>query len=107
MAKADETVMTPFGAVPKWVDCKRCGAKLACKFSRVTHSQPCDDCKNTKEYELEEKKKEEEMKGFGIDRALKNQEAKAVFTGFGRNFYTNHKGDIIKDEPYRPLKAGK
>jgi|SRR5581483_6314591 len=107
MIKVDEMVTTPFGKIPKYQDCKRCGVKLSCKFDRVAYSQPCDNCKNTKEYEIEQQRKSEEMRGFGITQAFAAQQPAAVWNIKGRNVYTNNKGDIIKDEPYKPLKTGR
>ena len=94
--------------MPRWEDCKKCGAKLACVMGKFGYEQPCPKCKDTPEYEAEQAKKNEESKNMkpGIGQAFKNQQIAGVFEFKGRNIYTNSKGDIIKDEKWRPLGEG-
>jgi len=101
--KKDEIVtINVFGIktdVPKWQDCKRCGAKLACKFYGFTHLQPCDRCKVSKEYQDEENDKDKSLRNGGVSSAFENQRVAGVFEGKGTRFFTNSKGNIVKTEP--------
>jgi len=88
--------------VPRWQDCNRCKARLACSFSTYTYDQPCAECKNTPEY-IEETTK---PKGVSITQALESRTVASVFEGGGRTYYVNSRGNVIKDEKSRPLKVG-
>ena len=87
--------------IPMYQDCKKCGVKEICRFINVAYSQPCDKCKNTKEYQAEEAIKDKELRGGGITEAFDNQRATGVFEGKGTRFFTNSKGNIVKTEPLR------
>lgn len=102
MDKKDQKVKV-FGVdVPKYEDCKQCGAEAACNFVGIAYDQPCANCKNTPEYEAQAAKK-----GRTMDDMLKTNQVAGVFTGYGRDFYVNHKGDVIKDEKAKPLTNGR
>jgi hypothetical protein len=101
--KAKEEVMVLGLPIPYWQDCEECGDKLACHFSGFAYDQPCIKCKSTEKYEQEQKSYEKPM---SMSEAFKNQEIAGVFQGMGTTFYTNHKGNVIKTEPIRPLKTG-
>lgn len=104
MEPKDQTVTIMGCTIPRYIDCPWCGQKYACKFGAVTYSIPCDECKATEKYEQQQKNK---LHGDAIGQVFKNKQATSVWNYKGRNLYINHKGDIIKDEPYRPLKAGR
>lgn len=93
--------------VPRWQDCNWCGDKLACRFTTVTYDQPCDKCKDSKKYEdylAERNKVSKNMKD--ADDAYKSNTVAGVFEFKGRYIYTNNRGNIIGDEPVRPIEAG-
>jgi uncharacterized protein YcbX len=101
--KQKQTVEVMGTKLPKWQDCKWCGAKLAVSFGKFTYAQPCQKCKTTKRYEDEmNKPKEKSMASI-----LSARQPAGVFEFRGRNLYINNKGNIIKDEKWKPLKAGK
>ncbi len=89
--------------LPMWQDCKNCGVKLACRFTSVAYSQPCDKCKATEEYQKEHNK----PKSRSMDEMLAVDKPVAIYEGYGRMFYVNSKGNIIKDEKQHPVKLGK
>ena len=91
--------------IPKYVDCERCKSKLSVSWAGIAHDQPCNKCKNTPEYEYEMKHRKTLMDS-SIDEAFKNQQVASVWRVGNRTLYGNHKGNLIKDEPYRPLKTG-
>jgi hypothetical protein len=101
--KEKQTIVIMGVTLPRWQDCNRCKAKLACKFEKFAYDQPCEKCKQSKEY-LEEQKNRET--GWKHGNPLKNREITGVFQGLGTTFYTNHKGDVVKTESIRPLPAG-
>lgn len=109
MSKAEETI-TVFGVeLPRWQTCERCGKEWACWFNGVLYLQPCDDCKNTPEWEAEQAVKEKEWEKYregGIDEVFANQKPVAVHEVAGSYLYTNKRGDIIKEEKVRPMKQG-
>lgn len=105
MDKKDQTIKL-FGVdIPQWQDCNRCGAKLAVRFGSVTYEHPCSNCRNTEEWQKEQEgyKKERSMQDI-----LDINKPTSVFTMTDkkgrpiRNLSVNHKGNVIKDEAYRP-----
>jgi hypothetical protein len=100
--KKDQVIKLPFGSFPRWTDCPWCHKKLACKFGQFTYETPCNQCKKTAKYRASNEKKPIS----GISAVYKAKEIAGVWTVKGRNIFTNPKGDIIKDEAYRPIKAG-
>lgn len=106
MDKSEQTIKIFDFEIPRYVKCDWCGEEYACAFTGFAYSQPCDKCKNTEKYEkmLEDKKKNPLKDHIG--EAFKNQQVAGVWNYKGRNIFTNHKGDIIRDEPARPLKSG-
>lgn len=89
--------------LPAYQDCNKCGAELACRFEAYGYNQPCIDCKSTPEYEKENGKPKERSMQDIID----TNKPASVFEGGGRVYTVNKHGNIIKDEPYRPLPVGK
>jgi hypothetical protein len=88
--------------IAKWQDCNRCGAKLAVKFGEFVYDQPCDDCKNTKEWEEEHKRDVSERKNRRkMDDMLQVGKPKAVFTVAGRDLTVDNTGQVIKEEAHR------
>ena len=92
--------------VPKYQDCNKCGSELSVKWSGVCHDQPCIKCKNSEEYEYEQLHRKT-LKDNSIDEAMKTQRVASVWQVGDRLLYGNHKGDLIKDEKFRPIKSGK
>ena len=93
-----------------WVDCDWCHKPLSVRFDRVGYSQPCSDCKNSEKYEKELAQRNAESDkiraGKGQQDALDAHKVSGVFESKGRNLFVNKKGDVIRDEPYRPLPEG-
>lgn len=108
MNKQEQTVEL-FGQIfPKWVDCEWCGDNLSVMFTGVAYSQPCEHCKGTEKYaKLNSEKKKNKESALLMDHALKSDKATAVWEGRGRMIRTNYKGDMISNEPYRPLENGR
>lgn len=52
--KKNQTIKLFGQKIPMWQDCKRCGAKLAVRFVGVTYNQPCNKCRNSKEWQEEQ-----------------------------------------------------
>jgi hypothetical protein len=108
MDRSQETIEIFGATIPKWQDCTRCGAKFSCLFmTGVGYYQPCGDCRKKPEYrkELDEAIKKQKHRAK-VDDSLKAQLPVAVHQYNGRYLYTNHRGDIIKDEKVRPMKTG-
>ncbi len=103
--KEKQTIKMFGTEIPRWKDCSWCGAKLACEFDRVAYRDPCEDCRLTDKWKQKEAESEK-YRGRTMSDMLKSQEVAAVWNVKGRNVYTNYKGDVISDEPYRPIKAG-
>ena len=101
----DKTVKIFGTEIPRYAECPWCHKKNACQFRTWTYDTPCDKCKATKKYQ--DKIDNHVPVKDHIGEAFKSQRPTAVFTKMGRNLFVNHKGDIIKDESWRPLKAGK
>lgn len=93
--------------VPEWQDCVRCGAKLACRFGSFSYNQPCTECQNDEAWQQEEEEKTKQKPRISMSEALKAGKPAAVWEHKGRLVYSDHKGNIIKDESWRPLEAGK
>lgn len=106
MNKEQETIELFGEKFPKWQDCNQCGSKLSVKFEEFTYAQPCDKCKDTKEYDDKLKEARKRKESMSMDEMLQVGQAKAVWTGRGRMITTNSKGDIIANEPYKPTHAG-
>ena len=87
--------------IPRYQDCNKCGAKGACQFTTWTYDQPCADCK------LKAPQSSESEFAWKNGNPLKNREPAGVWEGNGRRVITNHKGDIIRDDPYRPTEPGR
>lgn len=104
--KAKQTVTVLGIKLPRWQDCTRCGAKLSCPFSKFAYNQPCDNCKNTPEYEEEQAKKDKE-KGTSMSDMINANKPTGVFEHKGRYLFVNKKGNIIRDEKVKPLPAGR
>jgi hydrogenase maturation factor HypF (carbamoyltransferase family) len=90
--------------LPRWEMCKTCGKEYACWFNGLIYDQPCDECKGKPEYEEQlAKDKIENQKMKHINDAVKGRLPVAVHEFKGRYLYTNHKGDVIKEEKARPM----
>lgn len=90
--------------IPRYIDCPKCGNKESCKWAGYAYAVPCEKCRDTKEFEEQQAKHEKVQDHIG--NAIKSHQIAGVWQYKGRNIYTNHKGDVIDDEPYKPLKSG-
>ena len=108
MDKENQTIEMFGQKLPKWQDCNRCGAKLSCMFYiGVGYYQPCENCRQKPEYRKElDKGVKEQRQRAKVNDSIKAQMPVAVHQYKGRYLYTNHRGDIIKDEKVRPMKPG-
>lgn len=102
-------IVSVFGvSLPAFQDCQRCGTELACRFiDKLGYVQPCNTCQGSEEYQKEMQQKEKEKEKLNhIRDSVKGQVPVAVHEYKGQYLYTNHKGDIIKEEKARPTKEG-
>jgi nitrate reductase beta subunit len=107
----DVSIMGMKMKLEKYKECEWCHKKKTAKWTTNNgvpgyYPQPCYECRETERYQkLEEERAS--YRGGGIDGALKNQKATAMYQYKGRDVFVNHKGDIIKDTPSRPRETGK
>lgn len=103
--RAKETVEIFGQAVSKYTDCSRCQSKLTVKFAEgLGYMQPCRPCRSTDEYRAEQEEAQTQAEvSKRIDNAMQGRLPVAVHEYKGRYLYTNHKGDILKDEKVRPM----
>lgn len=108
MDRQDQTVELFGQKIPKWQDCTVCGAALSCMFyTGVGYYQPCENCRKKPEYRKElDMAVKDRRKRAKIDDSLQARKPVAVHQFKGRYLYTNHRGDIIKDEKVRPMRRG-